>query len=276
MATAIFVAAAGAVVGALAGGIEHDAAVSDANLNITRIEDMNKIKTDAAEASNELLASQTLDSYDTSIAAAQRSRDLSEKAAQQSYDIQLAQNVNAQGENRRQTNQRVVDTQQQSLLTGGTMSSTLSGSGVRKTGSASNLLSENTRLYNVNVDEQGKTLAAQEIEYGLGRTAIAAEKTNKFDVAGERFRTTEEGAQLGVEHTLEGITRTDLDSADIFGDGGLDSFIDSMNFEDTLLNETLDTELGFLRTDRDTLKNQQLQYIGAGAIEGASWGAAFL
>lgn len=208
---------------------------------------------DSTKAANELKGKAAKEAYDLSVAT-----------YEQNYLTNLSANVQKQGENRRRTNVEAVNAEQQGLLTGGGLTASLAGSGVRNTGSAKNLRSENTRLTDVGVEEMDATLAGQEAGFGIQRTGLK-----------EKRDTNIAGAGLTYEHTAESIVDRDLtltdgvlDYAERDLENGVSRVdedgnpVEGIDFGDTVLTRELGRDLDWLQLQSDNWYNNSERLLG--------------
>jgi len=179
----------------------------------------------------------------------------------------MTENRAAAAEDYKQTGQSVLSAEQEREIVGGKAGASLAGSGVRKTGSASNILSENVRMYNTNIEEIDRQLDTRQEARGRERSSMrrvaASSKTS---------------AALSFEERLESLTGKDVSEDDIGGlfadgadfDSGLNTFMESLDLTPTLLTDQYIMDFGFATEDIADLNKGDYQL--AGALEGATWG----
>ncbi len=314
---AILAGLLGAFVGAVGGALKYGEARDEAEQDIERFTESSNIELAAAERANTLAATQAGDIFAGATGAAGRREELAVSralgreeliggqaagqeafradVARETFESQLVENVTRQGEGRRQANIQAVGLQAQQAVSRGAATSALAGAGVRRTGSAANLISEGTRMFDIDLEEIDKGLAARETQFGLQRGRFGQARDREIEAAGLTRQQTEERAafereqavsgatfareEAGIaaeerfEQTLERITGGDLD---VSGVTDIEDFLGGLDFADTLLTERQTSQLSFLEEDLTKVEGQAGLMVLSGAIEGLTFGIPFL
>lgn len=216
------------------------------------------------------------------VGEAEKARDLLKQQSREDYQALLAGNLDEQGINRMMKNRAYMDAGAQAALEQGAGTARMAQSGVRRTGSAAGLLSETTRLYDVDLALIDEQLAIEEQRFGRERTGLKREWTQAgaradfgyegaTSLADFQFGQTTRaaafqekravsGAALTYEHTAEGILGRDITREELFGG--------DLGFADTLLTGRLAGELGWEESELEGLQ----QDLGLDVLLGAATG----
>lgn len=192
-----------------------------------------------AQQAGELAGTQAQQAFNSAIEQIAGKYEMDIADVERVYWDTIKENVASQGETRRSVNQQIVEAVSKGERVQGATTAQLAQSGVRKTGSAANLISETARTFDIDIEEIDKRLSAEMARYGRVREAVKGQKEADIFRLGEEKGYSEERAGLQFEWTMEGITGTDLDFTKYLA--GEESFIDAMGgygwFENTLLTQ---------------------------------------
>ena len=193
------------------------------------------------------------------VGEAAKERDLIKQQALEDYNALLEGNLDEQRINRMMANREYMDATMQGAFTEGAAAAQMAQSGVRRTGSAAGILSETTRLFDVDLALIDEQLAIEEGRFGRERTGLQREHRQ----AGERAEFGYEAAVSGAGFTLGATTRAAefAETATLERAGGVyeqsveqilgrditqeDLFGGEIDFSTTLLTEGLGGELAW-------------------------------
>jgi|GEM_PF-4759531 len=179
--------------------------------------------------------------------------DMNEDKIAQMLTEAMDENIAAEGETQRQATERVLATHLQGAVSQGQQAAKTAQSGVRNTGSASNLITENTRMFNVDIEEIDRQLAVQEAGYArqrdknrAGATTARRENQTGLDQAIGNY-------QSGFTESFLNLTGKNIDFTDYFS--GDESFLDVMGenwFKNTILTNPIKSAItGVTRSQID-------------------------
>ncbi len=263
---AIAAAFVGAVIGAVVGDLQWKDEVAEGKTELERARLHAERKIKEATAANQLQGGQAVDVYAEELRTGRETEALTKKQAEEAYQSGLTSNVAQQGETRRRANVQALDVQQQGLVSTGAQTATLAGSGLRKTGTASALISERGRMYGMDIGKIDRELEAEVARHERGREQLALGKEQIFEQAEFDREQDRAGAETTLEHTLEDITGKPVDWGP-----GMD-----LDFTPSFLVDDWNEQLGWMAKDLADLQGQQGRRMLVGAFGGLDWGLPFL
>lgn len=184
----------------------------------------------------------------------------------------IAENVAQQGENQRQSNRQYLGTAEERERTTGAAAAKTAQGNVRKTGSASNLLSENVRMYNMDLEEIDKTLDVTNEGFARGRERLKTTRNLSVEAAKGNFEDRLDTFE-DVDVTQDQIGGM-FDDGD-FNQGSLDSFMENLDLTPTIMTEGLADDLDWMQeTTIDDLDERE--YRRAGFFKGFGFGFSLI
>ena len=169
----------------------------------------------------------------------------------------MDENIAAEGETQRQATERVLATHLQGAVSQGQQAAKTAQSGVRNTGSARNLITENTRMFNVDIEEIDRQLAVQEAGYARQRDknragATSARRSNKASLEQNIGM-----AQTGFEESMLNLTGKNIDFSSYYS--GDESFLEVMGenwFKNTILTNPIKSAITGVQSSQVALEEQ--------------------
>ncbi|MFH1738549.1 MAG: hypothetical protein ABIH23_06040 [bacterium] len=218
------------------------------------------LQRELADAKNrgELAGKDFQEAYDRAVRFAEENFGLTRDRVEQMFTEALDENVAAQGENRRQATQQILTKHLQGEVSQGQQAAKTAQSGVRRSGSAMNLLTENARMFDVDVQEIDKQLAVQEAASGRERDRMRADRTSTLRSAETNRNQIVEEAQGRFTSGFRGLTGRDIDFTGFFA--GDQSFLESMGsdtwFDRTILTTPVYNRITGIGATRNILEEQ--------------------
>lgn len=160
--------------------------------------------------------------YNIAVTQAEQIKEQALDAAEQKFWELTQENIAGSGETRRQFNRQVLSRMMEGEISRGEAAAELAQGNVRRTGSASNLISESVRMFDVDVAEIDRQLDAEMAKYGRERGRFrtarkreerSAELTEQQAIERAAFARNEAIKKAGrtFEHGLENLLGEDID-----------------------------------------------------------------
>lgn len=241
------------------GWFESQAAKDDAMAQIER--DIASLLDERQDAitRGEGLGRQAEEEYERLVRHAEENLGIARKDIEQLFAEAMDQNVDLQGEARHKANLDAVSRNLRGAVAAGDTTAKLAQSGVRKSGSASNLMGESNRMLNVDLAELDRQLSSEMARYGRQRDTFRSGKNRNMRKVQTSFDQRIENVQGGFESAMENLEGgRDIDFSSFFS--GEQSFVDAMGGEgwasSTILTAPVSDALTGLRSSRTQIQDQ--------------------